>query len=71
VAGALSLHVAVRQAKELRIDDRGEQAEGELVSVAPGAQQLTDIVQTDLQSPVPALRLPDCTACLTAFSSPA
>ncbi|HYS27743.1 MAG TPA: hypothetical protein VEP46_19175, partial [Vicinamibacterales bacterium] len=71
VAGAFTSHVAVRQETKLRIDDRRELGEGELVSVAPGAQQLTDVVQEDLQSPVPALWLPDCTACLTAFSSPA
>jgi hypothetical protein len=42
---ALSSHVAVRQAVKFRIDDRRQLVEGELVSVAPGAEQLTDIVQ--------------------------
>ena len=44
VVGALTSHVAVRQAAELRIDDRRQLAEGELVSVAPGTEELTDVV---------------------------
>jgi hypothetical protein len=44
VAGALTTHVAVRQAVELRIDDRRQLVEGELVSVAPGTEELADIV---------------------------
>jgi hypothetical protein len=35
----------MRQATKLRMDDRRELGEGELVAVAPGAQQLTDVVQ--------------------------
>jgi hypothetical protein len=43
VVGALASHVAVRQPSELRIDDRRQLVEGELVSVAPGAEQLADV----------------------------
>ena len=39
VVGALTSHVAVRQPAELRIDDRRQLVEGELVSVAPGAEE--------------------------------
>ena len=44
VAVALASHVPVRQAMELRIDDRRQLVEGELVSVAPGTEELADIV---------------------------
>jgi hypothetical protein len=44
VVGALASHVPVRQAAELRVDDRRQLVEGELVSVAPGTEELADIV---------------------------
>src|SRR6267142_1487927 len=44
VVAALTSHVAVRQPAELRIDDRRQLVEGELVSVAPGTEELADIV---------------------------
>src|SRR5258705_10040986 len=44
VVGALASHVPVRHPAELRIDDRRQLAEGELVSVTPGAEELADIV---------------------------
>src|SRR4051812_8380195 len=44
VIAALTSHVAVRQAVELRIDDRRQLAKGALVSVTPGAEKLADIV---------------------------
>ena len=44
VAGALASHVPVRQPAELRIDDRRQLVEGELVSVTPGTEELADLV---------------------------
>ena len=49
VVRALASHVPVRQPAELRIDDRRQLVEGELVSAAPGAEQLADVVRTILQ----------------------
>jgi hypothetical protein len=44
VVGALASHVPVRQPAELPVDDRRQLVEGELVSVAPGTEELADIV---------------------------
>ena len=44
VVAPLTPHVAVRQPAELRIDDWRQLAEGALVSVTPGAEELADIV---------------------------
>ena len=56
VVGALASHVAVRQPSELRIDDRRQLVEGELVSVAPGTEQLADVVYRHrARSLVPAI----------------
>jgi hypothetical protein len=52
VVRTLTAHVAVGQAAELRIDDRRQLTEGELVAVAPGAEELTDVVQSDPLSSV-------------------
>src|SRR5258705_11675333 len=47
VVRTLTAHVAMGQAAELCIDGRRQLAEGELVAVAPGAEELTDVVQSD------------------------
>ena len=47
VVSTFTAHVAVGQAVELRIDDRRQLTKGELVAVAPGAEELTDVVQSD------------------------
>ena len=44
VVGALASHVPVRQPAELRLHDRRQLVEGELVFVAPGTEELADIV---------------------------
>ena len=44
VIATLTSHVAVRQPAELRVDDRRQLAEGELVAVAPRAEKLADLV---------------------------
>jgi hypothetical protein len=44
VVAALTSHIAVRQVAELRIDGRRQLVEGVWVSVAPGREELADIV---------------------------
>ena len=61
VAAALTSHVAVRQAAELRIDDRRQLVERELVSVAPGAEQLADVVYRHLARRLYLPSVMDCT----------
>ena len=56
VVAALTSHAAVRQPAQLRIDDRRQAVERALVSVAPGPEQLADVVYRHLgRSCVPAI----------------
>jgi hypothetical protein len=43
VAGSLTSHVAVREAVQFLINERGQLFEGSLVAVAPGDQKPRDV----------------------------
>src|SRR5438045_2960031 len=46
VAGALTFHVAARQAAQFVINDGGQPRQGPLVSIAPGAEERTYVVHS-------------------------
>jgi hypothetical protein len=57
MACALTLHIVMRQSAKLGIDDGGEAFQCSLVSVAPGAEQLTYVVHNRLELAVSSVRI--------------
>jgi hypothetical protein len=50
MAGSLAFHVAMRQAAELGVHDRGQLGECLLIAVAPRTEERTDVIPNGLTS---------------------